>query len=264
MREDALKARLRELRDGGFSIAEDEAFPLSLEIFEHLGSPDAELRDELGLTAIGSWIVDQGRLRPDELRELRRRALGDGGIRHRLGSSGDDSVFRRSFSLLVLAIVLHVDAQRRYLEPGEWREAVDAVVEYCEREQDVRGFVASGGWAHAVAHAADVVDELVTSRFGTPAASERLLVALDRLLARADEVFQAEEDERIAVALAAMVSRGHVPVERVLALVDSSDVARRAYRTNWKHVFRSLYFRLEADEVARRRLEAAQSKLVFG
>src|SRR5918999_2750656 len=59
---------------GGFDVAEEDAFPLALEIFDHLGSPDPELRDELGMTALGTWVVDHGRFRPYELQELRRRA----------------------------------------------------------------------------------------------------------------------------------------------------------------------------------------------
>ena len=264
MAEISLRQRLRALRDGGFELDEPDAFPLALEIFDHLGSPDPELRDELGLTALGTWIVDQGRLTPDEVRELGRRALGDEGIRHRLGASGDDSVFRRSFSLLVLAILLYADNARGYLEEMEWREIVEALVAYCELERDLRGFVRERGWAHAVAHASDVVDECVKSRFSSSEICERLLAALDRLVAHGDEVFQAEEDERIAIALAAMISSGQLSVERLLAFVDERDLSVRAYNTNWKHILRSLYFRVDASPAeARREVEAAQARLTL-
>jgi hypothetical protein len=68
--EEALVERLRALRERGFDAGDEDVFPLSLEILGHLGSPDPELRDELGMTALGTWIVDHGRLRPDELQEL--------------------------------------------------------------------------------------------------------------------------------------------------------------------------------------------------
>jgi hypothetical protein len=262
--EEALVERLRALRERGFDVAEEDAFPLALDVFDHLGSPDAELRDELGLTALGTWVVDQGRLRPDELQELRRLALGERGIRFGLGRSGDDTVFRRSFSLLVLAIVLVADKERRFLEKSELRDVADGLVEYCDGERDLRGFVPGRGWAHAVAHAADVADECVTSRFGTPELCERLLSALDALVARAGEVFQAEEDERVGIALAAMLSTGRVTPQRLRAFVDERDLSDRVYRTNWKHILRSTYFRLGAERAdARAELEQAQAQLAL-
>jgi hypothetical protein len=262
--EEALAGRLRSLRDRDFDVAEEDALPIALEIFDHLGSPDPELRDELGLTALGTWIVDHGRLRPDELQELRRRALGDRGIRFNLGASGDDTVFRRSFSLLVLAIVLVADKERRFLGESEFRDVVDGLVEYCEGERDARGFVPGRGWAHAVAHAADVADECATSRFGTPEVCARLLSAFDRLVARADEVFQAEEDERIGIALAAMLATGRLTSQRLRAFLDERDLSDRAYRTNWKHILRSTYFRLDGEyAVERAELEQAQAQLAL-
>jgi hypothetical protein len=213
--EEALVVRLRALRERGFDVAEEDAFRLALEVFDHLGSPDPELRDELGLTALGTWVVDQGRFRPDELRELLRLAQGERGIRSGLGRSGDDSVFRRSFSLLVVAIVLVADKERRFLDQSEFREVARGLVDYCEAESDVRGFVPGRGWAHAVAHAADVADECATSRFGTPEVCGRLLRALDALVARSREVFQTEEDERVGIALAAMLSNGRLIAERL-------------------------------------------------
>jgi hypothetical protein len=262
--EDALVVRLRALRERGFDVAEEDAFPLALEIFDHLGSPDPELRDELGMTALGTWVVDHGRFRPYELQELRRRALGDHGIRFELGRSGDDTVFRRTFSLLVLAIVLFADKQRPFLDESEFREVADGLVEYCEGERDLRGFVPGRGWAHAVAHAADVADECATSRFGTREVCERLLAAFDALVSRADEVFQAEEDERVGIALAAMLSTGRLTASRLRAFLDERDLSPRAYRTNWKHILRSTYFRLDAGHAdARSELEQAQAQLAL-
>jgi hypothetical protein len=260
--EEALVERLRALRERDFDVAEEEAFPLALEVFDHLGSPDPELRDELGFTALGTWVVDHGRFGPDELRELLRLALGERGIRFGLGSSGDNTVFRRAFSLLVLAIVLVADKERRVLGESEFREVAHELVDYCESERDLRGFVPGRGWAHAVAHAADVADECITSRFGSPEVCERLLSALDALVSRAAEVFQAEEDERVGIAVAAMLSTGRLTAQRLRAFVDERDLADRAYRTNWKHILRSTYFRLDAEHAdARRELEQAQAHL---
>jgi hypothetical protein len=133
----------------------------------------------------------------------------------------------------VLAIVLVADKQRPFLDESEFREVADGLVAYCEGERDLRGFVPGRGWAHAVAHAAD-------------------------------EVFQAEEDARIGIAVAAMLSTGRLTASRLRAFLDERELSDRAYRTNWKHILRSTYLRLDVEHAnARGELEEAQAQLAL-
>lgn len=108
-----------------------------------------------------------------------------------------------------------------------------------------------------------MIGECALSRFSTNDTCEQLLASLDVLVSRADEVFQAEEDERIAIAIDAMLSKG-LALSRLRAFLEERDLSKRAYRTNWKHILRSLYFRIDGSEArqARRDVEALQAAFV--
>ena len=72
---------------------------LTAELVTMLGSPDPHLRDQVGYATLATWI-ERGVY--DEL----LTGLGDGmaaGLENGLGDRGNDTVFRRSFSALLLA-----------------------------------------------------------------------------------------------------------------------------------------------------------------
>lgn len=60
--EENLVRRLRVIREDGNAIGTDEISHLAAEIIKHIGSPDPELRDELGFTTLAEWIVERDAL----------------------------------------------------------------------------------------------------------------------------------------------------------------------------------------------------------
>ncbi len=125
----------------------------------HIGSPDPELRDDLIYDIFAHWI-EADLLDAGQLKQLLDVSLDGSHLFYRIGESGTDSVFTRTFSALVIALI--VDAHRRhaFLTSGELHRVKDEIEDYLCRERDVRGYVDGKGWAHAVAHAADMLAEL--------------------------------------------------------------------------------------------------------
>lgn len=253
---DDLRARLAAVVAGGFAPPPNgEAFALAREALEALGSSDPVLRDELGYRVLGQWIYE-GVLTTAEVRELLLLSQSDEMLFAKIGEKGTESVFRRTFSLLIIAVALMRDTAEPFLSEDEWRHTLDRVVAYCGEERDLRAQVAGSGWAHAIAHTADVVDALATSRYATAADSQRLLDALRAFVDRAaDEVFQGEEDERVAIALAAMLASGKVePAElrdwlhAAAPAEPGADSADHVRRVNWKLIARSLLLRLQREQ----------------
>jgi hypothetical protein len=253
--------RLFDLKASGFAAPPEQVAELAEAAADLLGSPDPELRDDLALSALYTWIIDRPALSTSDIQRLARRALGENGIRHRLGATGDDSIFRRSFSLLLLALIVAADNQRELLTADEWREVLESLVDYCRAERDLRARVPGRGWAHAAAHAADVADECARSRFADAETAAELFGALAVVVDLYEEVFQAEEDERIALALSAMVERGHLAVAAIRERADSRPAGDEP-RINWKLIARALYFRMESDASAKNELKALQAALL--
>lgn len=252
---DNLRTRLRAVVAAGFAApADGGAFALAHTALDALASPDPALRDELAIEVLGQWIQN-GVLSTTETHELLRRAQSDTMLFAAIGERGTTSVFLRTFSLLVIAVALMRDAAEPYLADKDWRETRGQLLRYCREENDLRAYVPGNGWAHAIAHTADVVDSLVVSRRASSKDCRDLFEALRMLINRADEVFQGEEDERIAIAIAAMLRRGTVTTSDLRAWFEAeapttqtADFEARVRRVNWKLVARSLLLRLEKEQ----------------
>ncbi len=124
-----------------------------------LGDVDPHVREDLAATTLVEW-VGQGVY--DDL----LTALGDGmtaGLVSGLGEAGTDTVFRRSYSALVLAHCIARDNQERLVPDGTIHRWGDAAMSWLVREQDTRGFVPGSGWARACHHGALALTALAGS-----------------------------------------------------------------------------------------------------
>src|SRR6185436_18900045 len=124
-----------------------------------------------------------------------------------LGTSGDDRVFKRSFSALCLSLVAASDRTAPFLEQAEFHRFFDRILEYFEKEADLRGFDAQRGWMHTVAHTADVLKFLGRNPKLPPDRPARVLDAVTRKLGAAGAVFAWGEADRVALALHAFARR---------------------------------------------------------
>jgi hypothetical protein len=175
-----------------------------------LGDPDPEVRDGIAFPTMATWI-DEGVY--DDL----LTGLGDGmchGLDVGLGERDTDTVFRRSFSALILtecidrATVATLGGPEMVLRWG------DKVMGWLAREQDLRGFVPGKGWAHAVAHGADALGALARSPYlGRLELTVILDVIADRLLAPTDAFFVCGEDDRLAFATMHLLRRDILGLE---------------------------------------------------
>jgi hypothetical protein len=194
----------------GLAVPSDRPLDdLTAELTRMLGSPDPALRDGTAYPALSTWI-DRGVY--DDL----LAGLGDGmatGLRVGLGETGTDSVFRRSFSVLVLAECVDRDNRRALLPSAKIFEWGDRVATWYLREADVRGFVPGKGWAHAVAHGADAIGTLAESpHFAANELTVLLDILADRVLLPVPHVYANAEPDRIAMATMKILRRNVVPL----------------------------------------------------
>jgi hypothetical protein len=203
----------RNVHAEGLAVPSDRPLAeLTAELTRMLGDPDPALRDGTAYPALMTWI-ERGVY--DDL----LAGLGDGmaaGLLVGIGERDTDTVFRRSFSALVLGECIARDNQRPLLPGGKILEWGDRLTTWLLREQDLRGFVPGKGWAHAVSHAADTIAILARSpHLATPELTVLLDVIADRLLLPVDRLFSSGEADRLAFATVAILRRNVVPL-RVL------------------------------------------------
>jgi Protein of unknown function (DUF2785) len=184
---------------------------LTAELTTMLGSADPYQRDAVAFPTLSSWISSGVY---DDLLE----GLGDGmtaGLTVGIGEDGTDTVFRRSFSALVLAVVLE---RTRTLGAGLPDDTLlrwgDRLAGWLVRERDLRGFVLGKGWAHALAHGADALGALAqTPAMGRLELTVLLDVIADRLLEPTRTRLVHGEDDRFAAATLCLLRRDLLGME---------------------------------------------------
>lgn len=220
----------QQVHADGLAVPTDRPLDdLTAELTRMLGDPDPAKRDGTAYPTLTTW-VDRGVY--DDL----LAGLGDGmaiGLGIGLGEQGTDTVFRRSFSALVLGECIARDNRRPLLPGGKILEWGDRLSTWLLRERDLRGFVPGKGWAHAVAHGADTLATLAGSpHLATPELTVILDVVADRVLLPVDQLFTSGEPDRLAHATMAVLRRNVVPLrvlEPWIARLAASACTRASY-----------------------------------
>ena len=259
--------------DTDFAVPNGESLPaLTRELLSLLGSTDVELRDTYAYPILGAWL-HRGEYSPDEMRALVAQLAEN--LMVGLGDEETDTVFLRTFSVLILAEIVHEDNQRPFLAEVEAHQLFELALAYLAAENDVRGWVPGKGWAHSVAHTGDLLWVLARSRYLGGADLERLLDGIAvKLLASAAHPFLCDEDERLAQPVIAVLQRNLVSSQFVGAWITrlAQPAEQQAWadallagerlvaRVNVKQFLRSLYLQLTLSET----MPASAAEIVPG
>ena len=248
-----LEEKLKYIRSNPDQIGAD--LGLIPAMLENIGSTDPVLRDDLIYETFAGWIkADQ--LSPGELKHLLNACLDDSHTFYRIGEEGTDSVFTRTFSLLVVALILDAQRRNRFLTQADIREVKAKMVRYMAEEKDVRGYIEEKGWAHSTAHAADVLWEL--AKCGELADRQDLLDILHAVSEKviiSNYIYIHKEDERMARAVVCIFGRVILDEREIAGWLEGFGDIRKSgshpeddyLRNNVKMFLRSLYFRLSPD-----------------
>ncbi len=218
-----------QVQAAGFEVPSDRPLDdLTAELTTMLGSTQPEVRDGTAYPALATWI-DRGVY--DDLLP----GLGDGmvtGLSVGLGETGTDSVFRRSFSALILAECLERDNEQHLLPGAKILDWGDRIAVWFLTERDTRGYVPDKGWAHTIAHGADTIGALAESPHLAGAEHSVLLdILAERLLLQpADDPLAAGEPDRIAAAVMRILRRNTLSTDVLEPWVHKIGAGANPYR----------------------------------
>lgn len=251
-------------------IAKNCAVPENLDphaplpgLMDNLGSPDSDLREN-SLTVLWEWIA--GGIYSDETLCLIGNCMAQN-LSSGVGQRGDDSVFLRTFSALILGTVVNFDqacfegriANRKpFVAQAEVLTWLDQTLAYLRVEQDWRGYVEVKGWAHAAAHTADLLTMLAWNHHLDTPHLEGILHALaEKLRKPADAILSHDEDERLGMMMVSVLLRDKIEMpffdgwlNRLVEPLGSdwqavyTDPGVNYSRINIKTFLRSVYFQL--------------------
>src|SRR5437879_2883053 len=231
-----------------------DSFAFARALLSNFSSTDGELRDELSYMIFANGIIAKQKLTSEQSEKLLSTALDNGHLFYRIGEFDTDSVFMRSFSNLVIAALLYSDAQKPTFSAEIIQRTKKALLEYARSEKDWRGYVEEKGWAHAMAHLADALDECAQNRTLGVQDRKEILTLISEL-AKLSEPLYHEEDIRLAmvayhIILGKQVDEGFLKMWVNTCFVQrNADVVSWTQGTNAKNFLRSLYFLLRWDSV---------------
>lgn len=245
-----LKEKLMSIKENNYQAPPD-TYQLVQEMMHNIGSVDAELRDGLIYETLSHWIADHS-LTANELEQLLPVLLDDNHLLFKLGETGTDSVFTRSFSMLVIPLLLIRHRESPFLSSEQIHEIKEKVFRNVREERDYRGYDEEKGWAHAVAHAADALDDLAQC---PELNSDDLSTILDLVFEKitiTDQIYFNGEDERMVTSIISVLNRkilSQTYVEQWIhkfGNVEKSPEFLPAFKqkNNIKNFLKSLYFRV--------------------
>ncbi|MEO8606609.1 MAG: DUF2785 domain-containing protein [Chloroflexota bacterium] len=254
------KAFWQAIVDSDYKVPEGQSVrELTPELLTFLGSTDMTVRDPFGYTILTLWIVRDRQYTPEDLRAFRDAWVAN--LEKGIGENGTDSVFLRSFSVLMLSILVYRDNQESFFTRDEIKALVDKVLWYFAAEQDLRGYTSDKGWAHSAAHTADALKFLARNPLSEADDHQRMLDAMvDKLILPVTSIYMHGEDERLVSVVIDILKRETISTDAWNTWIerfqtwktsrpepegDDFKPATHAPWLNSKNFLRSLYFRLE-------------------
>jgi hypothetical protein len=229
---------------------------LTRELFSYLGSTDPQLRDEIGYTVFANWLK-QDRYSAEEVRGYIKKLLAN--LHTRIGETESDSIFLRTFSILFLAEIVHNDNKKSLLDKSDITFVLEQGLWYIAAEKDPRGYISLKGWAHTLAHSADLMLVLGRNRHLEEPDLLNILSAIsEKIIHSTNYIYVHGEDERLASAVNQILRRDTIPVENIKAWAGSftaqdwtgayiHEERNRAFQ-NTRNLLRSIYLEIRQSE----------------
>lgn len=190
----------------GYSLDE-----LTKMLFGYLGSTDPELRDDIAYIVYANFLKRE-MYSKDELQAHVSDLLAN--LEKGIGETETDSIFLRAFSILLLAEIVHNDNKKSLVDKEQIQSTLAKGLWYLDAEKDPRGHIPVKGWAHALAHTADLMLVLGRNRNTVKTDLENILQAIaNKFVHSTNWVYIHGEDERLANAVKAILGRNLVSVD---------------------------------------------------
>lgn len=180
-------------------------------LFNYLGSTDPELRDDIAYIVYANWLKREMFTKAEVSAHVDELLANlDKGI----GETESDSVFLRTFSVLLLAEIVHNDNKKPLFEKDQIQSILAKGLWYLDAEKDPRGHTSVKGWAHALAHTADLMLVLGKNRQTEKGDLEKILQGIaNKLVHSTNWVYIHGEDDRLANAVTIILLRNLVSTD---------------------------------------------------
>ncbi|MGK0554654.1 DUF2785 domain-containing protein [Macrococcus capreoli] len=224
------------------------------ECLKNVGNTDPFIRDELAFNTFAKCMIEEN-IKEIELELIIQECIENIHIKDGVVN---DEVFKRSFSILYLMCILFRDNQEEILSVNQYKKITISVIQYFNKENDIRGFVTDKGWAHGIAHASDAIIEIIKSRYYEDSYTNIIFEGVRNNLLKLQfnhVPYIDDEDERMSSIIVALLKYDNVEERIIVKWLSTLSISKTEngnqdisyYRKmkNIKDFKKSLYFMLE-------------------
>lgn len=228
-------------------MASDELIELML---KNIGSLSPKLRDD---TIYIGWVnlVESNRVSINQKTWLIYEVLSRNLLFTGIEDEFSDSVFTRSFTSLLLVVLLQSHFENSYIDSKVEKEIIKLSIEYMENEKDNRGWVESKGWAHAFAHGADLLEAISKSIYLTSDSVTKVLNCISRALIDIENFLFGEESrlDKVIISLVKCNKLNQSKLNSWIELNNEIVKESRAFNLCWGKFLMGLDYMLRFEDI---------------
>ncbi len=214
--------QINSIMENNFQIPlETSLMEITPKVIEKLGSIDSDIREGC-LEILYAWIMN-GEYDSQTLITLGDQLIS---LTHRgLEQEISDSVFLRAFAALEVAGILffdekcekgEIEGRSAFLTPEIVQRWFITALEYYQQEKDYRAYVIGKGWAHSIAHGADLFKNFAKHRYIQKDEILQIFQVFKKKLASPSPLmFNGKEELRIASAVYTALLRNKLNIHEI-------------------------------------------------
>lgn len=247
---------LKRLKESKFDFdKETDKVQLAKTLIENIGNHDSLIRDGLIYPTLATLFY-YDHLSKEDIIKFTKTLIGEKGMKYDMPNYYELSVLTRSFSLLAIVIIIYRQRKDQVLPNELFNLLYTEFMDYFRNETDFRGHIDEIGWAHSVAHSADVFTQLFKSEeLDESKFIDMFNVIRERFMINT-YVFMSDEDERMVTAIVEALDRNIMKQDFILEWIDGFRSFEKLAKfpedynvdINIRNLLRSLYFRLLGND----------------
>lgn len=270
--ESQLKDQLKIIADNKYKVLNNISLKTILdEMLFYIGSPDSELRDDLIYATFCKWILNDV-LNKNEIVSILDTCLDNTHLKYKIDNGFEDDVFTRSFSVLVIALILEYDCKVSILDEKYVKHVYRELCSYYTLERNLVGYYQQKGWAHTVAHTADAFSILVTNKYIQEKEIITILGLVKSKFQNYVYSFIDGEDERTACIVENSKKEKKISIEKIIKWLNQLTFYTKRFelpgdtiiKGNIRNLLRSIYFKMDKnDDTIRVEIEKILKDVAF-
>ena len=226
-------------------------------LLQHVGDLDPTIRDQTVYTLFARGFDEQA-LSLAQKQQIQHFLFTQRSLFQQICQPENDTVYLRSFTALLTALVLDDDAQSPWLTPVARSQFFTDALTYLPAERDTRGWVPGYGWAPPVAHGSDLLGAAWRHPQFPCEQSPQALAAISHVFQNRQTPFLNDEEPRLANALVQAAAVQHLSQTELTDWLQATDIilwsdfsftnlVASARIHNWLSFCHHLYFLLPVE-----------------